>query len=282
MNDNQIIQKFSQHKPGTETFQFYLQNIADSPKFSGAEAQTKLTQLRIISERPIIIGGCGRSGTSMLQAILSCHPKITVIDGETQIFCPTGYSKHPDKGAPFRADVLVDILMQGDIPSTCTRWSEKTPKNILFTTRILDYLGPGARFIHIVRDGRDVVTSRLEAEPVKLHVAPVRWIEDVEAGKGYDTHPQVHVIKYEDLVNDYRASLTILCQFLELDFSEKFMDYPVSVNKMSYRGMKKSLLLRPIDTHSIGRWQEPAYQAPVAELMAEPRAQRLLKHYGYI
>ena len=265
----------------TKSFQSYLQKVASYPEFNNAEIQTKLARLRSMSVRPILIGGCGRSGTSMLLSILSCHPEIAAIDGETQAFCPTGYAKHPVMSSPFQANIIVDIFMNADIPASCTRWCEKTPKNILFTARILDYLGSGARFIHMVRDGRDVVTSRRAAEPDKPHIAPERWIEDVEAGKPYDNHPQVYVIKYEDLVMNCREILTNLCRFLELEYSEKFMDYPVTVNMIPYRGMK-SLQLRPVDTNSIGRWQDPAYNSLVATLMAEPRAQILLKNYGYM
>ncbi len=39
---------------------------------------------------PILIGGCGRSGTTLLTSILSSHPKIALIPHETGIFCPTG------------------------------------------------------------------------------------------------------------------------------------------------------------------------------------------------
>lgn len=265
----------------TESFQLYLEKVANYPEFSNVETQTKQARLRSMSMRPIIIGGCGRSGTSMLLAILSCHPEIAAIDGETHAFCPTGYAKHPIMSSPFQANILVDILMNADIPASCTRWCEKTPKNILFIPRILDYLGSGARFIHIVRDGRDVVTSRRSVEPDKLHVTPARWIKDVEAGKSYDDHSQVHVIKYEDLMRNCREVLINLCGFLELEYSEKLMDYPVSVNMIPYRGMK-SLQLRPFDTHSIGRWHDPAFKSSVATLMADPRAERLLNHYCYM
>lgn len=270
-----------QARPEIESFQSYLQEIADLPEFTNSEAQTKLAQVRTMSERPIIIGGCGRSGTSMLLAILSCHPEIAAIDGETHVFCPTGYTRHPVLSSPFRPNILADILINRDIPASCTRWCEKTPKNILFVARILDYLDSAARFIHMVRDGRDVVTSRRATEPDKLHITPARWIEDVEAGKLYDDHPQVYVLKYESLVTNYRESLMNLCRFLELEYSAKFMDYPVSVHMIPYRGMK-SLQLRPVDAHSIGRWQDPAFASPVAALMANPHAQSLLKHYGYI
>jgi len=140
--------------------------------------------------RAILIGGCGRSGTTVLNGLLSCHPQVQTVDIETSAFCPTAYTADVDLDAAFQLDRVYRRLVRIEIPASCTRWSEKTPKNVLFARRALDYLGPGARFIHIVRDGRDVVTSRHRRAPDRYWVSPERWIQDVEAGRSLEAHPR--------------------------------------------------------------------------------------------
>jgi len=48
------------------------------------------------TRRPIVIGGCARSGTSLLLSLLSCHPQIIAIPVETQTLCPTAYYPRPN------------------------------------------------------------------------------------------------------------------------------------------------------------------------------------------
>lgn len=42
-------------------------------------------------------------------------------------------------------------------------WCEKTPRNLLYADNIAE-IYPDARFIHVIRDGRDVVSSILEKQ----------------------------------------------------------------------------------------------------------------------
>ena len=157
-------------------------------------------RIRSMSRRPILIGGCGRSGTTVLQGLLSCHPEVHAVDIDTSAFCPTAYTESVNLNAPFDLARVYRRLIRAGLAPTSTRWSEKTPKNVLFAGRALDYLGPGARFICIVRDGRDVVTSRHRSAPERYWVEPERWIADVEAGRAIENHPRVHTLRYEDLV----------------------------------------------------------------------------------
>ena len=50
---------------------------------------------------PLIIGGCGRSGTTLLLSVLSAHPKVLAIPHETEAFCPGAYGAHVDLQASF-------------------------------------------------------------------------------------------------------------------------------------------------------------------------------------
>ena len=249
----------------------WLWRAADWKTFRRVDAMTN---------RAILIGGCGRSGTTVLNGLLSCHPEVQVVDIETSAFCQTAYRGDLDLESEFKLERVFRRLIRIDIPPTCSRWAEKTPKNVLFAARALDYLGPGSRFVHIVRDGRDVVTSRHRRAPDRYWVAPQRWVMDVEAGRALEGHPRVTTVRYEDLRSDLEGQLRRLCGFLDLPFDNRMLGYPETARVPHCEGWVPRL--RPISTDSVGRWRAPEHQEAVEALLSEPGAESLMRHYGYL
>ena len=245
----------------------------------------KARRILQLGRRPIVIGGCGRSGTTLLLSILSCHPKIFAIDIETVALCPDGYgadgmyNKAPNLEAPFQLEKIYQYLLEHEIPENCTRWCEKTPRNVLYFDRILRHFGKRVRLIHIVRDGRDVVTSVHPGHESRFWVPPDRWLMDVVAGRRMEHHPQVLTIRYEDLVRHYEATMRRICEFIEEEFVPEFLAYPNSA-----RIKESGAWFNPAQAtndKSIGRWKDPKHKDIVATLMQEPTAVELLRHYGY-
>lgn len=251
-------------------------------KASRAQAK-RIVQL---GKRPIVIGGCGRSGTTLLLSILSCHPNIFAIDIETTALCPDGYgadgmyNRNPNLDMPFKLEKIYEYLLTHEIPASCTRWCEKTPRNVIYFERILRHFGKPARLIHLVRDGRDVVTSVHPRDASRYWVTSHRWVTDVSAGRRLENHPQVLTIRYEDLVRKYETTMRRICDFIAEEFTPAFLQYPDSAR------VKESIAwFNPAQTmndRSIGRWQESKFRDIVAELLREPGALELLKHYGYL
>jgi hypothetical protein len=258
------------------------QAIIDLFQKTSREKARRILQL---GRRPIVIGGCGRSGTTLLLSILSCHPKIFAIDIETVALCPDGYgadglyNKSPDLAVPFRLEKIYHYLTEHEIPASCTRWCEKTPRNVFYFDRILRHFGARVRLIHIVRDGRDVITSIHPGHETKFWVPPERWIMDVAAGRLMENHPQILTIRYEDLVQQYEATLRRICEFIEEEFYKAFLSYPHSA-----RIKESGAWFNPAQVandKSIGRWKDPKYKEVIAALLQEPMAIELLQHYGY-
>jgi len=248
-------------------------------------SREKARRILELGHRPIVIGGCGRSGTTLLLSILSCHSKIFAIDIETVALCPDGYgadgmyNKAPDLNVPFRLEKIYHYLTEHEIPTSCTRWCEKTPRNVFYFDRILRHFGSGVRLIHIVRDGRDVVTSIHPGHETKFWVPPERWIMDVAAGRQMEKHPQILTIRYEDLVRNYEVTMRRICEFVEEEFIAEFLSYPNSA-----RLKESGAWFNPAQAtndKSIGRWKDAKYQKVAAELLSEPMAIELLQHYGY-
>lgn len=234
---------------------------------------------RIRRLRPIVIGGCARSGTTLLLSILSSHRDIAAIPHETQLLCPGAYWPTTGSIASPNIEKLNSELTKPDFPATTLAWCEKTPRNVYNFEAIIDDLGDSARLIHLVRDGRDVVLSRHPEAPDQYWVSPDRWLNDVRAGLRLRHHPQVLTIRYEDLVTDLPHSCRILCEFLGLDLDERCEQYPqfalVSKSNAWFEPACR------VHTSSIGRWKLQQNAVRVQQLLDHPDAAALLKELGY-
>ncbi|HKY09389.1 MAG TPA: sulfotransferase [Candidatus Binatia bacterium] len=99
-----------------------------------------------------------------------------------------------------------------------TSWVNKTPRLLL----CLDQLGklyPGAKCLHILRDGRDVAASfrTLSWGPKNIAAAARRWRNRIKARKRVDaTRLRYMELRYEDLIRSPEESLTRVLKFLDL------------------------------------------------------------------
>ncbi len=162
------------------------------------------------SYSPIIIGGCGRSGTTLLLSILSSNSKVFGIRDELYSFYPS-----------FRPKKIINHLEDNNFKSSKV-WCEKTPKNILNFKKIYKAFNEKVKLIHIVRDGRDVVTSEHPFHPNKYWVDKDRWVSDVNAGLKF---PYGILVKYEDLVFNTENELLRICNFCGLDYESSMLNF---------------------------------------------------------
>jgi hypothetical protein len=232
-----------------------------------------------------VIGGCGRSGTTLMLSVLATHPELHAIGSETGALCPHAYhdvDSSPDRNWALRLDILLRYLSKARVAPTARRVCEKTPRNVHFFERILTRWGERVRLIHMVRDGRDVVTSRHPRRD-GYWVSPSRWIVDVEAGWRLEGHPQMLTVRYEDFVGDYERSLRRICQFLQLSFVNAFMDYPNSTPPLDGTAEADAWFgaRRKVAPPATQRWRDPAHAEVIQRLLDDPRGRRLLEAYGY-
>ena len=212
-------------------------------------------------------------------SILSSHPHIFAFPRETGLFCPKAYRRRrPVEASISNFDFYRHLLWQ-EIPRTAQRWCEKTPKNVLFFGKILDHFDGRVRLIHIVRDGRDVVTSQHPRDPARYWVSAQRWIDETSAGLEWEGHDGVLTVRYEDLVRDLGSQLARLGTFLDEDFSERAdVWHEQAAIRLSEAWFHE---VRAAHSHSIGRWNSPQHREAVQQLMAMPEAVRILDHLGY-
>lgn len=226
----------------------------------------------------VIIGGCARSGTSLLLSLLSCHPRLYCYPVESQAFCARSYGHSAAEESRVRIQfesALSDVEKRANIHA----WCEKTPKNVLHFSELLGRFGRKARLIHIIRDGRDVVTSIHPKNPNACWVTPERWTNDVEAGLKHANHDQVLTLRYEDLIRNSERVLRRLCSFIGLDYGPWFRSYPMTARVQASDAWPHPALA--LHDRSIGRWKESPWRHHAKKLETDPVASRLLRRLGY-
>lgn len=236
--------------------------------------------MRQLSQKPpVLIGGCGRSGTTLLLSILGAHSSIYAIPHESRLF--TRWREGEDgKKIPRDWRRFIWYLLIYKVPEAAERYCEKTPMNILHLEKIFNYLGTETRFIQLIRDGRDVVTSRHPRDPQAYWVPVERWVRDVKAGLPWRDHPSVYTLSYEDLVSNTEKHIRNLCEFLDEPLTEKLLTWDKSTNiKKSgawHEGLQKT------HANSVRKWERPEHEARMKEFMANAEAVELLHKLGYI
>ncbi len=226
---------------------------------------------------PIIIGSAPRSGSTLLNAILSAHPEIYAIKKQTYAF--EKWIKSGNRYEIERPDRLYREFIYRKIPKTAIRWCEKTPKNIITFDKILDY-HPTALLIHLVRDGRDVVTSKHPKHtPDQYWVSAERWVRDVIYGLNFKDHPRVQTIRYEDLILKFEETMQKVCSYLSLTFHPNFLDWEKHATIRTSKHWDSSV--QKIHTGAIGKWKRDEHRERYLEFIKNREAVELLKRLDY-
>lgn len=139
------------------------------------------------------------------------------------------------------------------------RWGDKTPLNTLWLPRI-ERMFPDARYVHILRDGRDVALSYVKAGLYgDLEDAAGRWRQSVRAARRHGARVgpgRFHEVRYEDLVAEPVATLGPLCSFLGLSYKDTMLDFWKSARGLGdSRLAHHDNLKNPLSTDSIGRFR---------------------------
>jgi len=207
----------------------------------------------------VFVVGMNRSGTTLLRMMLDAHPELT-IPPETH-FVPDLIKAVREPGAtPEGALAAMKSAREwGDFgftdeqmlarlrglpklrpgPAVRTfyeaymeqqgkpRWGEKTPTYVQ-KMKLIQRALPEARFVHVIRDGRDVALSVLDRAVRDLSAGDVarRWRKKIL--KAREDAPQLEhytEIRYEDLILDTEPVLRRVAEFIDLPWDEAMLSY---------------------------------------------------------
>ncbi len=243
---------------------------------------------------PFFIVGVQRSGTTLLRLILNAHSKIAIPE-EASFLKPllsTKWIKKSIKGNEkdkvvsylrnneqfklwnFDREPLLNEIESRDIItikeimeimySSYAKHEGKSnwgDKSLFFgSMENINKMFPEALFIHIVRDGRDVFHSWRKMDPSKSHpsVMALDWKAKhylIEKSLKEIPKQKIHLIRYEDLVNDPKKQLLAICDFLNIPFEDKMISFHKDSNK--YIGKHHSdLIFKAIDKSNTNKWKK--------------------------
>jgi hypothetical protein len=113
------------------------------------------------------------------------------------------------------------------------RWGDKTPFYVRRMAVIQEII-PEARFIHIIRDGRDLTLSikGLWFGPNSIDEAAEFWISRIEEGREQAPELAHYMeLRYEDLLEQPEVELRRICEFAELPFDDQMLHYHEHVDE---------------------------------------------------
>jgi hypothetical protein len=286
---------------------------------------------------PFIVGA-PRSGTTMLRLMLDAHPDLA-IPPETGFLalCAGLHASPPITAEDFvrqishfppdaptwpdfrlREDALVAALGTEppfDIPAGLrkfyemyaarfgkTRAGDKTPLYCFYVASIHEWL-PEARFIHLVRDGRDVALSWRKtwfSPGPEMTDQAAGWVRHVEAVREAARTSPVPVleVRYETLVTTPAQVLEAICRFIELPFHPAMLEHHRgAAARLSEHGARVSSTgmiavtaeqrraqqvrtVSPVSNERVGAWQREMTHDEICAF--ESVGGQLLDELGYV
>jgi hypothetical protein len=282
---------------------------------------------------PFVIGA-SRSGTTLLRVMLDSHPELA-IPAEVTFFQPAaslwdrctepvdaflesvvatrnwrhlGIEReelalrlsHPgvtSAGDALRVFYLLCAEKQGK-----PRWGDKNPLYTRLVRLIAEHL-PEARFVHMIRDGRDVALSHrgLTFGPQTIEEAAPWWSAQVRAARSAAAAlaPASYLeVRYENLVEDPEPQLRRICELIELRWNDRMLTYhersaarlveqdEEALARITQDGAARERIIAvrgrlrgPLDSSRVARWRTEMDRAEVERFVA--LAGDLLADLGY-
>ena len=274
----------------------------------------------------LFIVGCPRSGTTLLQRMINAHPAIAITPESHWI------PKFPDKpwtetpeGAitkKLRRRLLIHpkfarlgitakelkrlgpkrepVSYAGLVSRIFDAYGQRRGKQLVgdktpdYVRRIemLHELWPSARFVHVIRDGRDVALSMREwskryPKPANFAtwqedpVSTAAWWWERNVRLGRHPHPLLgpelyYEVRYECLVSRPRATCRNLADFLDIPFDEAMLKF--HENRADDPGLEAKRAGLPA-TAGLRDWQSDMPEQDVERF--EAMAGDLLSELGY-
>lgn len=137
-------------------------------------------------------------------------------------------------------------------------WGNKTP-SFFRNIDILYSLFPDAKFIHIIRDGRDVFHSMRKINPLRNNVSVMAldWVYKLyRIEKSFRKIPANNkaTVRYEDLIEKPIETLKSICSLIGVEYESNMMDFYKS--SFANTSIKHSeLIFKPINTFNKEKWK---------------------------
>jgi hypothetical protein len=228
---------------------------------------------------PIIVGGCHRSGTSLIRRILNAHSRIHC-GPEVKFFRdfhgdyfddPIHHLRFASTARSLLPECELFELLGGAFLAVHERaaahagkprWADKNPENVLYLADWRRLLGARWIFVHVARNPLDTLASIRErgfplSIPAALDARVAFYRAYTQAGLSFrDAHPsQYHCVLYESLVASPEPVLRSLMSRLE----EMFEPGQLEFNRFPHDiGLEDPKIAHTsgVCAESVGRWSD--------------------------
>ena len=248
---------------------------------------------------PVFLIGFPRSGTTLLDQVLSSHSQITVLEEKPTLEGAFRQFPATEQGlsALMRAGKgeleklrrsywarVKQELASNTLPPVIV---DKLPLNA-FALLHINRMFPGAKIIVALRDPRDSVFSSFQ-HTFRINPATFQLLKLETAVSFYDQVMNViagahdaqalamHFTRYEKVVDDFETEVGALIEFLRLDWEHALFDYQLTAKARDIRTPSSSQVIQPLYTSSIGKWRH--YQEWIGACF-EP-LDKWVKKWGY-
>lgn len=264
---------------------------------------------------PLLVG-CRRSGTTLLRVMFDANPQLAVpleayfpirpraswLDADGTLDAGRALARLRQTGWFVKlrlSDEALDAVAADEAIATYPdllralyrayaqaqgkpRYGDKTPRHVIYLPELAQMF-PEARFVHIVRDGRDVALSLLDVdkEMPDLRAAARFWRDRVtkarEDGRALGEDRYVEV-RYEDLLDDTEGELRRLCAVVDLPYDDAMLRYYERIPDMVIGTGEHRKLSKP-PTKGLRDWRTVLSPSDVAAFDAI--AGDTLEAFGY-
>jgi len=202
-------------------------------------------------KQPVFIVGSPRAGTTLMQSIL-CKSEQYFPIPETHFFSKVVHGFPEHNLNEFQKKKMLRILKRKSkinideaelLPFSSKKeifefiigrynknnkntFLEKTPRHIFHYSEIMNHY-PDARFICMIREPRNTVSSILQMRPeINKSVTRVAFLYNKIANRilTISKNRNVFIVRYEDLVNNTKETLYDVCNYLRLPYNSHLIE----------------------------------------------------------
>jgi len=271
---------------------------------------------------PIFLFGMERSGTTMVSLLVGAHPLIAVPypvaglwyeladrfaqnnqplieqDCRDLITAVLSHQRISDwdvrldfaaveaqrRGQRF-SDIQAAVYQAYAAAKDKPRWAQMDIATIDHIAQVARWF-PDARFVHLVRDGRDVALSH-QTMPYgagNIRDCALAWQQRMAVCRALGDligPERFYHLRYEDLILSLEPTLKDLCAFLNVDFSPRMLAYRETIDEKvpDDRLWLWPNLRQPPDPNKVARWKRE--MRPAQRLVFEDIAGNALAAFGY-
>jgi hypothetical protein len=267
-------------------------------------------------KQPSYLLATSRSGTNLLRSIIDVHPEVSAPPPFENAFPQQFPQLEGDRQRKFIRDVLIwqNYSVHGlfadiepaDVHARMERWgyyelqraiyeayaddqdtthwiSKYNGKNFEILDGGLEYYDD-LKIIYLVRDARDVALSFKDAIPGPFHpyLGAQLWNREQSIGTRLlqDSDVDVHLVEYEDLLQQPNREIREICEFLDLDPVDEMLAYhDREETKQMAQVHHFENISKPIMSDNYGKFHDQLSDEEVG--IVEKVAGDTLKSFGY-